>query len=197
MIDFVHRVRSKLARLWFRAIQGGRFRHLGQDGFLVSPYRIDGAGGISLGDHSAFHPGAWLYCVGQGEETASLEIGKGCEFGFNNHVTAVESVRIGNYVLTANNVYISDNLHAYEDISRPVMQQPVVVKGRVEIGDGCWLGENVAIIGVRIGKNCVIGANAVVTRDIPDYCVAVGIPARVVRRYDTAKGQWLAVDGDA
>ena len=197
MIDFMHRVRSKLARLWFRAIQRGRFRHLGRHGFLLSPYRIDGAGGISLGDHSVFHPGAWLYCVGRGEASASLEIGKGCEFGFNNHVAAVESVRIGNYVLTANNVYISDNLHAYEDVTRPVMQQPVVVKGRVEIGDGCWLGENVAIIGARIGKNCVIGANAVVTRDIPDYCVAVGIPARVVRRYDVAKGQWLAVDGDA
>ena len=56
-----------------------------------------------------------------------------------------------------------------------------------------WLGENVAIIGASIGKNCVIGANAVVTDDIPDYSVAVGIPARVIRQYDAPSGQWHRV----
>lgn len=196
MTSIFKRVRSKLALLWFTALERPRFGQLGRNSFLYWPYRVDGAEGIRLGDGSVFQRGSWLYCVGNGSAPASLHIGKGCVFGYNNHVTAASSVRIGDYVLTANNVYISDNLHEYRDITRPVMHQPVIVKGNVSIGDGCWLGENVVVIGASIGRNCVIGANAVVTRDIPDYCVAVGIPARVVRQYDPASGQWRAVGHD-
>ena len=54
----------------------------------------------------------------------------------------------------------------------------------VEIGDGTWIGENVCIIGASIGKQCVIGANSVVLKDIPDYCVAVGLPAKVIKKYN-------------
>ena len=189
-------MRSKLALLYFSAFEGPRLKRLGRNSLLYSPYRIDGPEGISLGDQSVFQGGAWLYCVGGEAAPASLSIGTGCVFGYNNHVTAVGSVRIGDHVLTANNVYISDNVHDYRDISRPVMQQPVIVKGKVEIGDGCWLGENAVILGASVGKNCVIGANAVVTHDIPDFSVAVGIPARVIRQYDAASGQWRAVGGD-
>ncbi len=121
-----------------------------------------------------------------------MEVGEGCVFGYNNHITAIESVRIGDHVLTANNVYISDNLHCYEDIHLPIIHQPVRMKKEVEIGSGSWLGENVCIIGARIGRNCVIGANAVVTQDIPDYCVAVGVPARVIRYYDSVQLAWIS-----
>ena len=62
------------------------------------------------------------------------------------------------------------------------------------IGEGSWIGTNAVIIGnVRIGKHSVIGANAVVTKDIPDYSVAVGIPARVVRQFDFLTGEWKKV----
>jgi acetyltransferase-like isoleucine patch superfamily enzyme len=103
----------------------------------------------------------------------------------------VRSVVIGDHVLTANNVYISDNSHGYEDVSRPIMQQPVIFKRAVSIGGGTWIGENACVIGVSVGRNCVIGANSVVLHDIPDYCVAVGSPARIVRRFDAAIGKWI------
>ncbi len=122
-----------------------------------------------------------------------MKIGMGCVFGYNNHITAVGSVSIGDQVLTANNVYISDNVHAYGDITQPIMHQPVLVKGKVTIGDGSWIGENACIIGACIGRNCVIGANAVVTRDVPDYSVAVGAPAVVIRQYDMTKGEWVSL----
>jgi acetyltransferase-like isoleucine patch superfamily enzyme len=70
------------------------------------------------------------------------------------------------------------------------MDQPVISKGPVAIGSGSWLGENVSVLSCRIGRNCVVGANAVVTRDIPDFCVAVGIPARVIRRFNQQTGKW-------
>lgn len=62
------------------------------------------------------------------------------------------------------------------------------------IDDGTWLGTNVVIVGnVHVGKHCVIGANSVVTKDIPDYSVAAGIPAKVIKRYDFEKEEWVRV----
>ena len=96
-------------------------------------------------------------------------------------------------VLTADRVYISDNIHGYEDVSIPIKNQPIVQKGTVTIGSGSWIGENVSILGASIGKHCVIGANSVVTRNIPDYSVAIGSPARVIKRYDMDNNNWIIV----
>lgn len=68
--------------------------------------------------------------------------------------------------------------------------QPIKQLNHVRIGEGAWLGENVCIIGASVGKQSVIGANSVVSKDIPDYCVAVGAPAIIVKRYNFDKNQW-------
>jgi acetyltransferase-like isoleucine patch superfamily enzyme len=190
MSGFFARVISKSELIWFALLHRG-FRKLGKKARLFRPFRVDGIGGIELGEGSSLQKGAWLYCVAVEGSTARLQIGRGCDFGYNNHITAVRSVAIGDHVLTANNVYISDNSHGYEDVSRPIMHQPVIFKRAVSIGDGTWLGENACVIGASVGRNCVIGANSVVTHDIPDYCVAVGAPARIVRRFDAALGKWI------
>jgi acetyltransferase-like isoleucine patch superfamily enzyme len=165
---------------------------VGPGSFMFRPFRVDGVDGMQLGAKTVFQRGAWLYCCGLEEQAASLTIGDGCVFGYNNHVTAVSKVVIGNNVLTANNVYISDNIHGYEDISVPIMHQPVLFKREVVIGDGSWIGENACIIGAHVGKNCVIGANAVVTSDVPDYSVAVGVPAAVIKQFDRHLQKWIS-----
>ena len=67
-------------------------------------------------------------------------------------------------------------------------------ESKVIIGEGSWLGTNVVVVGkVSIGKHCVIGANSVVTKDIPDYSVAAGIPAKVIKKYDFEKKEWVRV----
>jgi acetyltransferase-like isoleucine patch superfamily enzyme len=70
--------------------------------------------------------------------------------------------------------------------------RPLRVDGwrNIRIGEGSWLGEGVAVIGACIGRNCVVGANSVVTKDVPDYCVVAGAPARIIKRYDPASGLW-------
>ena len=163
MTSLYKRARSKLALLWFTAMGRPRFAHLGRNGFLYSPYRVDGAERISLGEGSVFQRGGWLYCAGDGVGPPSLRIGKGCVFGYNNHIAAAGSVSIGDHVLTANNVYISDNLHEYRDIGRPVMHQPVVVKGKVEIGDGCWLGPGGRPSRSRVGRKASSSCTLVIT----------------------------------
>lgn len=159
---------------------------------MVAPFRIDGGDRIELGAGTFIQRGSWLYCGEiDKQHPPAMRVGKRCVFGYNNHITCVRSVDIGDFVLTANNVYISDNVHGYEDVSRPIIQQPVRFKGAVSIGSGSWIGENVSIIGAHIGKNCVIGANSVVTRDIPDYCVVAGVPAKVIRQYDPNSCSWV------
>lgn len=122
-----------------------------------------------------------------------LVIGSGTRIGHFNHIYCTQSIMIGNNVLTADKVYISDNLHGYKDIEMPIWKQPIQQLNPVVIGDGAWIGENVCIIGANVGRGSVIGANSVVTKDIPDYSVAVGIPAKVIKQYNFKNCQWEKV----
>jgi tetrahydrodipicolinate N-succinyltransferase len=185
------RVYQKLYRSAFRCRYNRLFKSLGSKAYLVKPFRVDGGRDVQIEDGTSFQRGAWLYCIGIENVDAMLHVGKDCIFGYNNHITSVRHVSIGDNVLTANNIYISDNLHEYEDQTIPVMHQAIRFKSKVIIGDGAWIGENVSIIGASVGRNSVIGANSVVTHDIPDFCVAVGAPARVIRQFDFEQKKWV------
>jgi acetyltransferase-like isoleucine patch superfamily enzyme len=105
-------------------------------------------------------------------------------------------VEIEQGVLTGPHVFIADYNHEYQNPEVWVCQQGLRYKDsdKVVIGEGSWLGTNVVVVGnVRIGKHCVIGANSVVVNDIPDYSIAVGIPAKVVKVYDSISKSWKKV----
>ena len=163
---------------------------------IVCPLRITGHRNISIGNKVIVNYKTWLAAEPLTGMDCLLEIGDGCMIGNFNHIYATHSIKIGKNVLTADKVYISDNLHQYVDIHVPVMHQPVIQNGTVSIGDGAWLGENVCVLGAHIGKQCVIGANSVVTNDIPDYCVAVGSPAKIIKRYCLKEGAWKKTTPD-
>jgi acetyltransferase-like isoleucine patch superfamily enzyme len=160
------------------------FNNIDFKSIIIRPLRIEGKKYITLKSRVIIKNYGWLIAIKIDDHNPDLFIGEGTSIGDFCHIAAVRKVVVGKNVLMANNVYISDNLHSFEDINTPIMNQPVVFKSEVIIGDGSWLGENVCVIGATIGKNCVIGANAVVTSDIPDYAVAAGIPARVIRKLD-------------
>ena len=111
-----------------------------------------------------------------------LEIGDNTLINIGVHIGCVHELTIGRNVVTSARCQIIDHSHGYEDVGRPVLEQPLAVKGPVVIEDECWLATGVVVgSGVRIGKHSVIGANSVVTSDIPPYSLAAGNPARVVR----------------
>jgi len=152
---------------------------------------------ISIGHDTLIGPDVALSAgMVPGQECISeivVSIGDRCLIGRGSGIVGHFSITIGNDVWTGHHVYITDQNHGYEDISRPISQQSQPERP-VSIGDGSWLGFGVVVLpGVTIGKHVVIGANSVVTHDIPDYSVAVGSPARVVRRYDNELG-WVNVD---
>lgn len=128
--------------------------------------------------------GRWVH-IGDGNaircHEGSLRIGDKAVFGKDNTVNCYLDIEIGAATLVADWVYICDFDHVTADINLPIKDQGIV-KSPVRIGPDCWLGTKVTVTrGTRIGRGCVLGAHAVVRGDVPDFKIAVGIPARVVK----------------
>jgi len=122
---------------------------------------------------------------------SKIKIGDDCYIGFRFSVLAGGNVTIGNYVLIASDVLITSENHGTDPESEtPYMDQPLICKD-VTIGNGCWIGEKVSILpGVSIGEKCIIATNSVVTKSIPAFSIAAGIPARVIKQYNFEKHCW-------
>lgn len=122
-----------------------------------------------------------------------VTIGDRCLIGRGSTIVGHDSITIGDDVWTGHGIHITDMNHGYEDPFEPISRQHQP-EAPVAIGSGSWLGHNVVVLpGVRIGCHVAVGAGSVVTRDIPDFSVAVGVPAKVIRRFDEERG-WVAVD---
>jgi acetyltransferase-like isoleucine patch superfamily enzyme len=119
------------------------------------------------------------------------DIRLGAAAGIGIGTVVVGPVDVGTETAIAQHCFISGANHHYEDVGRPCRSQGMSV-AKVTIGDGAWIGSNCVILpGVEIGSHTVIGAGSVVTRSIPAYCVAVGNPARIVKRYDPDQRAWV------
>jgi acetyltransferase-like isoleucine patch superfamily enzyme len=163
---------------------------IGTGSKLLQPI-ITGGKRIFIGKSVFIRKHTWLAAEqATGAKQCELRIGDGTYIGNFCHIYATSKIEIGSKVLIADRVYLSDNVHSYENIQIPVIDQPVKQLSHVILKDGCWLGENVCVIGASIGKNSIVGANSVVTKDIPDYCVAVGSPAKIIKRYNPSTSSW-------
>ena len=138
-------------------------------------------GRLEVGEHTLFEPNVWITAPGD----ARVRIGTGCFLNIGVMVAAHELVEIGDHCMFANGCFISDAAHRFDDPDKPVTWQGFTTKGPTRIGDNGWLGAHVVVTsGVTIGERCVIGANSVVTKDIPAGSIAAGSPARVIREID-------------
>ena len=151
-------------------------------------YLVNGKKYIEIGDYCLIgrNSNITAHEMPQYNTPVKISIGDGCMFGPDMHITAVNSIRIGKNVRTGKSVLISDNSHgdpkdmALRNIAPNA--RPIYSKGAIVIGDNVWIGEKAAILaGVTIGEGAIIGANAVVTKNIPPYSIAAGIPARIIK----------------
>ncbi|MBD3338144.1 MAG: acyltransferase [Candidatus Lokiarchaeota archaeon] len=183
---FYEKIHRRIWSLLFRS----NFKSFGANSYILYPLDIQNAKYIEICEGVRILKKAWLAAIKIDEYDPKLKIDDFARLGNFNHIASVRSVYIGKKVLTADKVYISDNLHSFENISRAIIDQPTKFNRAVTIGDETWIGENVCIIGANIGKHCVIGANSVVTKDIPDYSIAVGVPAKIIKKYNFKTGKW-------
>lgn len=167
---------------------------------------------ISIGKHTTLGRGSRVYAyngtMAIGKNTTicnyskfilgsgNLIIGNDCLLGEYGVYNTFSNIIIGNNVLTADRINYITNIHTYNDVTKPIKEQPSVSKS-IEIGDGTWIGINVTLLaGTKVGKNCVIGANAVVKGAFPDYCVIAGVPAHVIKRYLPDQKKWVRIFKD-
>jgi acetyltransferase-like isoleucine patch superfamily enzyme len=166
----------------------GREVNFGRGVVIESPHCVWIGDRVTLGDY------CWFSLPIENRERGSpalplapnLIIGDGTYIGRFGTIGCMKRIEIGRNVLISDRVFIGDTLHGFKRTDIPICDQYLVSPGPVVICDGAWLGIGVSILpNVTIGRNCVVGANSVVTSDVPDFCVVVGAPARVIKTLET------------
>ncbi len=165
---------------------------------IAFPLDIRGKRYIQLGESMTCGTGCRFEAYPE-NDNKTLFIGRNVQINDYVHITAVKKVSIGNNVLMASRIYISDVIHGnYSDELGEAQSNPETIakerkltSNEVVIEENVWLGEGVCVLpGTRIGRCSIIGANAVVTKDIPEYSIAVGNPAKVVKKYNPTMKKW-------
>lgn len=170
-------LRWKLGQVATALVYRRAFKSMGSGSTIIKPKILRGVERISLGRDCAVHDGAWLAA----EPGGSLTIGDGVYVGHNVHLHAVDDVVIGTGTMIADGVLINSGTHIPED------DMAVRGTGRIYVGERCFIGQHVVILGgVSIGRGATIGAGAVVTRDVPAGATAAGVPARVISSVSSA-----------
>ena len=145
---------------------------------------------ITVGDDVIINNNTSLF-VNPLSNVAQLIIGDRVQLGKYNDFGCSNKIVIEDDVITAPFVHITDRDHSYENINVPIKDQPANSKGQVTIGQGCWIGFGVQIMsGVSVGKQSVIAAGSIVTKDVPDYSLVGGNPAKVIKKFNFRTQRW-------
>jgi acetyltransferase-like isoleucine patch superfamily enzyme len=194
-LNLLPRGLSKLYSLWlsrtypFASIGSGMSCH------FTSKVSRQQAPWIKIGNSVRICQHAWLNVPPEApKREPAIVIEDDCIVNSGSILSARNRIHLERSVNVAQQVLIMDHNHAYEDIDTPIIEQGITEGGTIRIGEGSWIGHGAAIVCSRgeltIGRHCVISANSVVMRSIPDYSVAFGIPATVIRQYDPKTGAW-------
>ena len=171
-------------------ISPSKYVYFGKNVRIVNPQYVDMGGQVFIDDDVEL-------CVNQTMPgvTPKLLIGNRVHFGKMNRIGCDNRIIIEDDVLFAPHVHISDRNHGFEDIHTPISRQKVISKGEVVIGAETWLGFGCQVMsGVKIGRHCVIAAGAIVVKDVPDYCVVGGNPAKILKKYNQITNKWEKYD---
>ncbi len=172
---FLHIIRFCIHRYCYSYASFGK--KIAIDGNVV----VRHSSAIAIGDAVHLQNGVWLNAISP-QSKPSIEIQNGCDIGRFCFISAVSSVILEQDVLLSPNVIISDHSHEITILDRSILRSGITSSKPVRLKKGCWVGANSVILpGVTIGEHAVIGANSVVRKSVPDFCVAVGSPAKIVK----------------
>lgn len=181
-IKFVWALRGLVYKIFLGKI--GKLTYIGKPTF------IEGGKQIFIGNKVRIFPGIRMEAIGSGK----IVIGDNTAIEQNVHITSMDSeLRIGKGTTIAANAFITNLDHEYTEKDKSVMEQGHIIRN-TEIGENCFIGYGVAIqAGTILGKQCIVGTNSVVRGTFPDYCVIVGSPAKIVKKYDPNTKEWIRV----
>ncbi len=171
------------------------YGNFGVSSIIYHPQKITNKKYIYIGEHVSFDKDLRMEAIcskGQQIFLPHLEIGNYSHAEQRCQIFCANSVNIGMHVIISSDVYITDVSHEYSNIELDVLEQPLNI-GTTSIGDYCFIGAGVKIIKpVNIGTHVIIGANSVITKNIPSYCVVAGNPAYIIKKYNLLTKKWEA-----
>jgi len=195
-LALIERVANKLRSLWMRwtypfASVGGKFcAHYTLDlRRSIAPY-------VKIGDEVLLDRDVWVNIpIIPDSPEPVIQFDDGVTVGRRCMISAKNRIHFERNVGFAPSVLVMDHNHAFEDANVPIKYQGITEGGTIRIEEGCWIGFGAAIVCGKgelvIGRNSVIGANAVVSRSVPPNSIVTGNPARVVKQFDPSKGEWV------
>lgn len=168
-----------------------KFAKFGNFSYIGKPVFLEGTKNITIARRVRIFPGARMQCIGKGR----IYIGENTSIAQNLHITAMqETLAIGKGVTILGNVCITNIDHEYQQIDVPILEQKMSYN-KTEIGDNCCIGYGACIqAGTILGKQCIVGAGAVVRGTFQDYSVIVGVPAKVVKKYNANTQKWERIN---
>ena len=171
--------------------QNGKIR-VGRRSYIHPSVHLLGKDNIRIGSNSCVSEGCWLNVNHIEENKVSIEIGANCFIGKQNFFTSGDIISIGDYTLTTIGCKFIGSSHNINDPEVPFLLTGTTSNDKIKIGVNCFLGAGTTVLGnVQIGHGSVIGANSVVLQDIPPFSIAIGNPAKVIKRYNFAQKTWL------
>jgi len=183
-LKFKH-LKNNLYSAWIAS----NFKMFGKNSIVESSLYLVNGKFIEIGSNCIIGKNSFITAINSSDYNINpkITIGDNCILGSDIHITSVNFISIGNNVRTGKSILITDNSHGnYLDINQnniPPNERPIYSKGPVIIGNNVWLGEKVAIMpNVTIEDGAIIGANSVVTKNIPAYSIAAGCPAKIIKK---------------
>jgi len=174
-------MRAIFYKLFFKKI--GFLSYIGKPVFLFGTKRVE------IGKKVRIFPGSRIETHNYG----TIEIQDGVSIGQNLHLISGGKLIIGENTTISSNVLITNLDHEFRIIDKHILDQPYIIKDTI-IGPNCFIGAGAKLQpGTTLGKQCIVGANSVVKGNFPDYCVIVGVPARVIKQYDFKTEKWISV----
>jgi acetyltransferase-like isoleucine patch superfamily enzyme len=180
MMHLQRRLRTRL----FTMLLASQFKEFGPGSRIEPPFTFWGLNQMSVAGQVYIQRDCWIHVVAgyADEKSVKITLKSHASIGRRTAIAAARQVVIGEYVMIGSNCHVSDQAHSFKDLDRPIMVQGCDNIKPVSIGAETWIGNNVSVLpGVTIGRHCVIGAGSIVSASIPDFSVAVGMPARVVK----------------
>lgn len=165
----------------------------GENSYIETPIKsVTGSNKVFIGNNTYLHSGARLDVYNADSlQTSGIHIGDNCYICYDFTCLCGSEITIEDNVLIASGVCLFGENHGMDPESEMDYMHQDLKPGSISIGKGTWLGEKVMILpNVSIGKKCIIGSGSIVTDSVPDYCIAVGNPARVIKRYSFERGKW-------
>lgn len=185
---FFHVILNRVKFLLAKLLSSNTF---GKNNYLDKSIHYIGLKHIKIGSNNVVSEDTWLNVNNRVDGEVGIEVGNQCYIGKRNFFSSGKKIVIGDFFMSGINCSFLGSDHVMDNPLEPYIFTGTTNFNSIVIGDNVWLGANVTILGdVHVGHGSIIGANSLVNRSIPPFSIAVGNPAKVIKRYDFSKKQW-------